>query len=65
MANLSHKAIFNIRLGQLNFKFIEYLLLLLLSLFKNQKHLVPEDSCNVTNKKMTIDSGLELQFLPI
>lgn len=32
MANLSHKAIFSIRLGQLNFKFIEYLLLLLLYL---------------------------------
>lgn len=65
MANLSYKAIFSIRLGQLNFKFTGYLLLLLLSLFKSQEHLVPEDCCNGTNKKMTVDLGLELQFLPI
>lgn len=65
IANLFHKAIFSIRLGQLNFKFIGHLLLLLLSLFKNQKHLAPEDSCNGRKKEMTVDAGLELWILPV
>lgn len=52
-----------IRLGQLNLKFIGHLLLLLLSLFKNQKHLAPEDSCNGRKKEMTVDAGLELWIL--
>lgn len=60
---LFHKATFSIRLGQLNLKFIGHLLLLLLSLFKNQKHLAPEDSCNGRKKEMTVDAGLELWIL--
>lgn len=61
--NLFHKAIFSIRLGQLNLKFIGHLLLLLLSLFKNQKHLAPEDSCNGRKRETTADAGLELWSL--
>lgn len=44
----------------MNFKFIGHLLLLLLSLFKNQKHLAPEDSCNGRKKEMTVVASIEL-----
>lgn len=63
IANFFHKAIFSIRLGQLNFKFTGYLLLLLLSLLK--KKLAPEDSCNGRKKEMIVDAGLQLWILSI